>query len=180
MKLLSIVLVLLVLNGCSTTRDPKNLTPFTSSEYFILEKDFTYTGKRGLYDFAEGLRKGTYKAELQDATGTYYRGPGRCAFTMPSSHNKTFEYQGGLWVPRDGGVAKAQIYSYFSADDFFAENDPVTGVQIINQDGGTIVAPGVLKIPVYFDDRKIFIWDKVLSKESLSYLEWRTEKVEGQ
>lgn len=172
-KLLLISLGLFVLAGCSTARDPKNLTSYSSSEHLIVKQDFTYSGKRGLYQFKEGLRKGTYKAELQDGAGTFYRGPGKCAFTIPGHDNKMREYQGGLWVPKDGGLGKAQVYSYFSATDFFAENDPVTGVQIINPDGSSIVVPQVLTLPVYADDGKIFLWDKVLSEDSLKNLEWR-------
>lgn len=172
-KLLITSLGLLVLAGCSTARDPKSFAPYSSSEHLIVKQDFTYSGKRGLYNFKEGLREGIYKAELKDEAGTFYRGPGKCAFTMPESHSKTFEYQGGLWVPKDGGLAKAQIYSYFSATDSFAEDNPVTGVQIINADGSSIVLPLVLTLPVYADDGKIFLWDKVLSEDSLKNLEWR-------
>jgi hypothetical protein len=159
-KLLFISLGLLVLAGCSTARDPKSFTPYASSEHLMVKQDFTYSGKRGLYNFKEGLREGTYKAELQDEAGTYYRGPGKCVFTVPESHSKTFEYQGGLWVPRDGGLEKAKIYSYFSAEDFYANN------------------PGVSSVFINVDDGKIFLWDKVLSEDSLKNLEWRKSNEE--
>lgn len=164
---------LVLVTGCSSI-NPKTLSPYKSSEVLVIDSDITYTGRRGLYPFVEGLRKGIYRAELKDTEGTYFRGPDMCAFTTPGHDRKMREYEGGLWIPNDGDLTRSRIYSYFSAQRFFAEEKPVTGVTLVKPQGEMVTLPGVLTAPIYLDDGNIYVWDKEVSAEFVSHLKWNS------
>lgn len=170
--LISIILSLFIVTGCSSI-NPKKLSTYNSSKILVIENDITYTGKRGLFSFQEGLRKGIYRAELKDENGIYFRGSSFCVFTTPGHDAKTREYEGGLWVPNDGDLTHSRIYSYFSAARYFAEEKPVTGVTVINAQGVGTSIPGVLTLPVYFDDGNLHLWDKDVGSEFSSNIKWQ-------
>jgi hypothetical protein len=152
-----------ILSGCAGI-DPKGLSAPDSAWMWSLslEEDMAYKGKRGLYPFEEGLRKGIYKAEYQDATGVYLRGPEKCAFTTPGHDNVMRIYEGGVWIPKNRDLSKARIYSYFSAGDFYAQNPKVR-----EQKGF------LLHAPILQDDGKIIFWPAIEDVDFLSKLQQR-------
>jgi hypothetical protein len=170
-----IFLCLAILTGCSGI-NPKTLSGYSTSKSLVIDSDISYTGKRGLYPFQEGLRKGVYRAELKDENGVYFRGPGLCAYTTPSHDGKTREYEGGLWVPNNGDLTHSRIYSYFSAARFFAEEKTVTGVTLVKPGGKETTIPGILTLPIYLDDGNLYVWDKEVGNEFSGNINWRDQQ----
>jgi hypothetical protein len=124
--------------GC-TSIAPTDLTKSTSNMSLTLHEDLTYSGRRGMFSFVDGLKKGLYKAELEDEKGIYLRGPSYCTFTTPGSDNITRTYEGGIWWPKNGSLSEVRIYSYFSSEAFYNTTAGVRrGALAIDLDDGRI------------------------------------------
>lgn len=127
--------------------DPKTLATSHVDAYISLTHDMSYTGKRGLYKFEEGIKKGIYKAEYQDNLGIYFRGPPNCTFTTPDSDGITRIYEGGVWIPKNWDMKQTRIYSYFSEKDFYDKNPRIREINGLLED-----------VLIHADDGKIILW----------------------
>src|SRR5204863_8640784 len=116
--LIFLLLPILLLAGCSTAfvipRDRSTLMSAKAPRE--LKEDFAYPISTGLAGIGSikgiGLAAGIYAPVLEDAEGTYYRGPDWCvrlyresAVTEPS-----FFKDGGIWIPKDP-QGRARIFS---------------------------------------------------------------------
>ena len=119
-RITAVIVSLLLLTSCATGIDPKNLTPASRLEGFILNERIEHHGKTRLIEVKEGLKKGEYKAEFEDKEGVYYRGPGKCV-TFDASTGYKADSEGGLWLPKPGVEIKPRVYAYI-----LAENNPTS------------------------------------------------------
>jgi hypothetical protein len=103
-----------VLCGCTPIRGDwqENLVAPRTGERLVLDRDISYVQERGIGAiWVEGLRAGTYAAELENDYGTFYRGPGACV-TQAANGNRIGDFAGGIWLPKDS-AARARLYYYF-------------------------------------------------------------------
>ncbi len=150
MKAIAVLFILAAgLSGCAGI-DTAQLAAPDTSWHVVLTENMTYKGKRGLYSYEEGLKKGEYRPEYQDESGIYLRGPEQCAFTTPGHDGIMRVYEGGIWLPKDFDMSKARIYSYFSAEYFYEQNPAAKDPKY-----------NVLTAPIRTDDGKIIFFSSV-------------------
>lgn len=109
--------VAVLTTGCAAGPSPtKDVKPFTSDDYVLLKEDSTYHAKGGGLARPEwdvGLRTGTYRPELANELGTFFRGPQGCVFQTGGNPGP---FNGGIWIPRDRINYKPQVYWFFVYD----------------------------------------------------------------
>ncbi len=118
-KIVRVVLIstLIGLTGCASTGHlEKNLVPFTSTNYILIDKEITYEEGRGLGSamlWKEGLKPGKYTAEFANELGIFYRGPENCVIQYMGT-GLMGPYSGGIWIPKDRVANQPRLYYYFS------------------------------------------------------------------
>lgn len=115
MKPILYLAVFLILTACSSLGHlSQGVKPVTSDTYVFLEKESTYTVKRGVgYLWKEGLQGGIYKPELENEFGTFFRGPPHCVIQF-LEENSMGPFDGGIWIPKDRVNGRPMIYYYFN------------------------------------------------------------------
>jgi len=105
-KLACLLWIALALTGCATAPDaiePQTLAKASSAEVLHVKAI-------SLRNDQIALAAGDYQAELEDANGTFYRGPGNCFRVIKDT------YQGGIYIPRPPGPPKHRPYYYKTAN----------------------------------------------------------------
>lgn len=117
-----------VLCGCTPIRGDlqDDLVEPKAAARFVLDRDIRYVQERGVGAlWVEGLRAGTYVAELENGLGTFYRGPGSCV-TRVANGERIGAFAGGLWIPKhDWAGSRARLYYYFDhRPEWLADSAP--------------------------------------------------------
>jgi hypothetical protein len=117
--------------GCgtiNTVEHKKGLVPSTKADVIEIASDMTYVESRGLGNrWEEGLRKGTYKPEFENQLGTFYRGAGKPVMQRMGDA-KFAEFEGGIWVPKNGSGEKYRIFFVFDYDPAIAQGAVIAGI----------------------------------------------------
>lgn len=103
---------LVFVGACSSS--PNRLDrPATPSRFVLAADAFTRWSVENVFqksDFDGGLRRGEYTARYEDASGTFYEGPEKCM--VLSQTYAPSQWDGGIWIPKDGNMKKARLWRY--------------------------------------------------------------------
>lgn len=105
-KLILLASAILALTGCASAPDalePASLARTSSTEVLHIKAI-------SLRDDQIALAAGDYKAELEDANGVFYRGPGNCFRVVRET------YAGGIYLTKQPGPKKYRLYYYKTAN----------------------------------------------------------------
>jgi hypothetical protein len=115
MKTLVISIVSIFLAGCASNAQLlDDLKPSTSDSSIVLKQAISYEEKRGIgVLWKEGLERGAYRPELENAAGTFFRGPEGCV-TQFMNGKAMGPFDGGIWIPKDKINDRPSIYYYYN------------------------------------------------------------------
>ncbi len=117
MKILTALVVAITLTACVTAPDALDPTKLVKAE----QSATLDVSQISLYDGQISLCAGEYKAELEDASGVFYRGPGNCFRHLKAN------YPGGIYITKPPAPMKYRVYYYMTSS---ASADATATVQI--------------------------------------------------
>lgn len=170
----AVVAATLCLGGCATGYAPEKLADVSKDECVILPAKISYKLTRGLLniEWEEGLAAGRYKAEKEDASGTFYRGVSRPLFQGNDMAPGQYTVKaGGVWLPKQS-AEKPRLYSYFEAENYSTNdlNAYTNQVAMTSASQGAGVGPSVagaaiggaiVGAMIQMDVGKIFLWQEI-------------------
>lgn len=112
MKIILICLILFLTTSCISTVHLDSLTLPRNPDKSIYITEFKYKTSDGI----TGLVGGEYKAEYEDSSGVFYKGPERCVI-IP--YGRPY---GGLYVPYSGNNKDYKIYYYVKTPSYVYEH----------------------------------------------------------
>lgn len=105
-KIACLLWICFALTGCASGPDALELQTLAKAS----NGDVLHVKSISLRNDQIALASGDYKAELEDANGTFYRGPGNCFRVI----NDT--YQGGIYITKPPSAPKYRLYYYKTAN----------------------------------------------------------------
>jgi len=129
MKALATSFVVIALTACATAPDSLDATKLAKAE----QSATLDVSPISLRDGQIALCGGEFKAELEDTSGVFYRGPGNCFRVL----NET--YPGGIYITKPPAEAKYRLYYYKTSS---APSDAGPAVQVA-QTAAPSATPGV-------------------------------------
>lgn len=165
MKCIAIVLIAIALSACA---GPDSLDAAKLAK--ARESATLDVSPISLYEGQIVLAAGEYKAELEDSSGVFYRGPGKSFRFLKET------YPGGIYITKPPGPAKYRLYYYKTSTAVVDSTATALGIsQAASPAAGPLTAgvgagvgAGIVTYMVHMNDGKLMLLQPV---EGVDYLQ---------